>query len=100
MVWASGQKLQSEKYTIEERIGEGGFGVTYCARDNNGRRVVIKTLNDSVQRRSDFTKFQQDFLNEAIKLAKCNHPHVVRIHEVIQEENLWCIVMEYIDGTE
>jgi eukaryotic-like serine/threonine-protein kinase len=79
MVWASGQKLQSEKYTIEERIGEGGFGVTYCARDNNGRRVVIKTLNDSVQRRSDFTKFQQDFLNEAIKLAKCNHPHVVRI---------------------
>lgn len=98
MVWVSGQKLQSEKYTIEQRIGEGGFGVTYCARDNNGRRVVIKTLNDSVQRRSDFTKFQQDFLNEAIKLAKCNHPHVVRIHEVIQEENLWCMVMEYIDG--
>lgn len=98
MIWASGQKLQSEKYTIEERIGEGGFGVTYRARDNNGRRVVIKTLNDSVQRRSDFIKFQQDFLNEAIKLAKCNHPHVVRIHEVIQEENLWCMVMEYIDG--
>lgn len=98
MVWASGQKLQSEKYTIEERIGEGGFGVTYRARDNSGRHVVIKTLNDSVQRRSDFTKFQQDFLNEAIKLAKCNHPHVVRIHEVIQEENLWCMVMEYIDG--
>lgn len=66
--------------------------------DNNGRRVVIKTPNDSVQRRSDFTKFQQDFLNEAIKLAKCNHPHVVRIDEVIQEENLWCMVMEYIDG--
>lgn len=51
-----------------------------------------------MQRRSDFAKFQQDFLNEAIKLAKCSHPHIVRIDEVIHEDSLWCIVMEYIDG--
>ena len=98
MAWASGQKLQGGKYTIEQELGEGGFGITYRARDNNGRKVVIKTLNDNVQRRSDFAKFQQDFLNEALRLAKCSHPHIVRIDEVIQEGQLWCIVMEYIDG--
>jgi serine/threonine protein kinase len=98
MAWASGQRLQGGKYTIEQELGEGGFGITYRARDNNGQKVVIKTLNETVQRRADFAKFQQDFLNEALRLARCSHPHIVRVDEVIQEGQLWCIVMEYIDG--
>jgi serine/threonine protein kinase len=34
MVWKSGQQLQSGKYTIEQELGAGGFGITYRARDN------------------------------------------------------------------
>ncbi|MDB9345385.1 serine/threonine-protein kinase [Nodularia spumigena CS-586/05] len=98
MAWVSGQQLQGGKYLIEQELGEGGFGITYRAKDNNGRLVVIKTLNEQVQRRPDFGKFQQDFLNEAIKLARCSHPHIVQIDEVIHEDVLWCMVMEYIDG--
>ena len=98
MAWAKGQKLQQGKYTIEKRLGEGGFGITYLAKDKRGNLVVIKTLNEWLQRRRDFDKFQQDFLNEAMRLAKYRHPHIVRVDEVFQEDELWCMVMEYIEG--
>ncbi|BAY24231.1 serine/threonine protein kinase [Calothrix sp. NIES-2100] len=96
--WTSGHQLQNGKYTIERDIAQGGFGITYLARDENNRQIVIKTLNERVQRRPDFAKLQQDFLNEAVKLAKCNHPHIVKVKEVFQEKHLWCMAMEYIEG--
>lgn len=98
MAWAQGQKLQQGKYIIEKRLGEGGFGITYRAKDKRGNLVVIKTLNEWLQRRRDFAKYQQDFLNEAMRLAKFRHPHIVRVDEVFQEGELWCMVMEYIEG--
>jgi serine/threonine protein kinase len=97
-IWKSGYQLQNGKYTIENDIAQGGFGITYLARDENNQPVVIKTLNETVQRRPDFAKLQQDFLNEAVKLAKCKHSHVVKVREVFPEGQLWCIAMEYIEG--
>lgn len=98
MAWNPGQKLQNGKYTIEKVLGQGGFGIAYLVKNKKGNLLVIKTLNHFVQRQHDFGKFQQDFLNEAVRLAKFNHPHIVKIEEVIQEDGLWCIVMEYIAG--
>lgn len=98
MAWEPGQKLQRGKYTIEKVLGQGGFGITYLVKDKQGNPLAIKTLNDYLQRQYDFAKFQQDFLNEALCLAKFRHPHIVRVDEVIQEDEQWCMVMEYIDG--
>ena len=98
MAWKPGQKLQRGKYTIEKALGQGGFGITYLVKDKQGNQLVIKTLNDWLQRQYDFAKFQQDFLNEALRLAKFRHPYIVRVDEAIQEGDLWGMVMEYIDG--
>lgn len=99
MTWDPGTLLQSGRFRIEQILGEGGFGVTYLAWDNRRlQRVVIKTLNDELQQDPDFGHYQQDFLNEALRLAKCHHPHVVRVYEVFAEGELWGMVMEYIPG--
>ncbi len=98
MAWKPGQKLQRGKYTVEKVLGQGGFGITYLVKDKQGNPLVIKTLNGYLQRQYDFAKFEQDFLNEALRLAKFRHPHIVRVEEVIQESDRWCLVMEYIDG--
>jgi serine/threonine protein kinase len=98
MSWGTGQRLQADKYTIEGTLGVGGFGITYLAKDAIGQPVVIKTLNETAKRDSRFEQLQQDFVNEALWLAKCAHPHIVKIHRVFQEGGLWCMVMEYIAG--
>ncbi|NEP11444.1 MAG: serine/threonine protein kinase [Symploca sp. SIO2C1] len=98
MSWVAGQQLQGSKYTIERKLGTGGFGVTYLATTASHEQVVIKTLNETIIEHPDFAKFQEDFQNEALRLGKCSHPHIVKIYEFFQEGPLPCLVLEYIDG--
>lgn len=109
MVWQPGKKLKDGQYTIEKVLEQGGFGITYLARDLSSRQVAIKTLNDLKQNDPDFPKLQDDFQKEAQKLHQCTHPYIVEVHDFFLEENLFlglfsnskpllCMVMEYICG--
>ena len=99
MVWSTGKQLQNSRYTIQDMIGLGRFGITYLAEDKRkDRLVVIKTPNDEALNRADFERLQQVFVKEAFKLAKCTHPNIVKADEPFQEGGIWCIPMEYIDG--
>jgi len=100
MVWVVPKQLRGGKYTLEEVIGQGRFGITYLARNQN-RRVVIKTLNDQYRSQPDFNKLQERFVQEAFKLAQCKDTHIVHLLEdPFQEDDLWCIAMEYIAGVD
>lgn len=111
MIWQSGDTLKNGAYTVEKVLRQGRFGLTYLARSQKDRLVAIKTLNlDSPFLQNMTAKEKKDleakFCDEAVKLAKCNHPHIVEILELFQEQKSgffgttrhWCMVMEYIDG--
>lgn len=102
MVWLKGQKLHGHRYVIERKLGQGGVGITYLAKDTKGNPLAIKTLTDEVMTNPDFIefrdKYQRDFEREATRLAVCRHPHIVQIENVFREQSLPCIAMEYIQG--
>jgi len=98
MVWTAGMQLYSGRYTIERVLGQGRFSITYLARDKNHEPVVIKTLSDRFLNSTDAERLQQLFVQGVVKLAQCQHPHIVKVKTPFQEGGVWCIAMEYIDG--
>ncbi len=102
-------------YTIKSVLGQGGFGVTYLANDNNlDREVAIKEFmpRDIAKRGNDYTihsinKDMSDklawamerFIREARTLSKFNHDNIVRVYSVFEENNTAYMVMSYEHGT-
>ncbi len=84
------------QYTIIEKIGEGGMGTVYVANDTMlDRKVAIKQLNrSSVEDASMSDRFQQ----EALALARLNHPNITHLYSFIPKENTYWMVMEYVEG--
>lgn len=95
----AGTTLQGGKYTLNQEIGRGGFGITHKATHHYlNQEVVIKTLNEKLRQHPDFTKFERQFQDEARRLATCVHPNIVRVSDFFVEAGLPYMVMEYIRG--
>lgn len=94
-----GKTLQTGKYTLDETLGEGGFGITLKATHHAlDQTVVIKTLKPQTRTRNDFPVLQQRFQDEAKRLALCVHPNIVRINDFFIEDDVPYMVMDYIPG--
>ena len=82
-------------YAIDRKLGEGGMGVVYAARDERlERTVAVKTMsslaNDEVARKR--------FWREARAAASVNHPNVCQIYEIGEDGGQLFIAMELLEG--
>ena len=83
-------------YEVLEKIGSGGMGEVFRARDTRlGRDVAIKVLSaDVVADANRRRRFEQ----EARAASALNHPNIVHIYEIGEDEGTPFIAMEYIEG--
>ncbi|MDJ0676884.1 MAG: bifunctional serine/threonine-protein kinase/formylglycine-generating enzyme family protein [Calothrix sp. MO_167.B42] len=102
MVWSRGKSLFGNHYVIESKLGEGGVGITYLAKNRRGELRVIKTLREQILNAPAWQphqgKLKQDFKDEALRLSFCRHPHIVEIENLFDDGSFPCMVMEYIQG--
>lgn len=108
----SGTTLLRGQYVIERPLSQGGFGVTYLARDSLKRQVVIKECfpqdlcvraglrvcakSDKLIKR--FETVLKQFQREALRLAALDHIGIVRVHQVFSENNTSFLAMDFVNG--
>ena len=91
----SGFPSTIHRYEIEGRIGEGGMGTLYLARDPVlDRQVAIKLLREGF----DNADLRERFVREAKSAARLTHVNIVRIFDFGDHQGQPFIAMEYIPG--
>jgi serine/threonine protein kinase len=84
------------RYHVIERIGRGGMGVVYRARDEAvGRDVALKVLTADVE---DDPDIRTRFYREAEAAARLSHPNIITIFDVGEDGDRFFIVMELLRG--
>ena len=83
-------------YKIIEKVGSGGMGTVYKARQLSMDRIVaLKVLNE---RYSNNAEFVDRFIREARAAGKLNHPNVIHVHDISRANGRHYFSMEFIDG--
>ena len=90
-----GQKI-NDRYQIIKTIGEGGMANVYLAYDTIlERNVAVKVLRGDL---ATDEKFVRRFQREALSASSLSHPNIVEVYDVGEDNGIYYIVMEYIEG--
>ncbi len=110
-----GTTLQGGKYKLERLLGQGGFGNTYKAKNIvfdddvaikeffmqgiNDRDDISGSVTIGIERNTQqFEEQREKFKKEARRLWKLKNEHIVRVHDLFEENGTAYYVMDYIDG--
>ena len=107
--------LQGGKYRIERVLGQGGIGNTYVGyntefeetvaikeffmkgvTERNANSTTVSVSNS--ENVDSFLQQKEKFKKEARRLRQLNNPHIVKVHDLFEENGTAYYVMDYVDG--
>ena len=109
----NGTALLGDQFKIDRPLSNGGFGITYLARDNYlDRNVVIKecypevfcrregkdVLVRSGQHQTKYRTIVEMFMREARSIAKMRHPNIIGVHRIFEDNETAYMVLDLIEG--
>ncbi|MFD9437626.1 serine/threonine-protein kinase [Streptomyces sp. NPDC060006] len=88
------------RYRLEARLGRGGMGVVWRATDQLlARQVAVKELALDTSLSAEESRLQRErTLREARAVAQLRHPHIVVVHDVVEQDERPYIVMDLLEG--
>ncbi len=94
------QKPTLGRYSIERELGRGAMGMVYLGMDPKiGRTVAIKTMVLAQEFEGEkLEEVKERFFREAETAGRLNHPNIVTIYDVGEDEDLSYIAMDYLKG--
>ena len=94
-----GDQPVHQKYRILMELGEGGTAHVFLAIAQGpsgfNKLVVLKALKQTLSGDEDFRRM---FMNEARLSARLSHPNIVEVNEIIEQDGVPVIVMQYLEG--
>jgi serine/threonine protein kinase/predicted Zn-dependent protease len=88
--------LTISRFRIGERLGGGGMGEVYRARDTKlGRTIALKRMAPALR---DDPAARRRFLQEAERTSRLNDPHIAAIYDVLEQGQDILLIMEYVEG--
>ncbi|MEV5548951.1 protein kinase [Streptomyces sp. NPDC052309] len=96
----AGGRVIAGRYRLQARLGRGGMGIVWQATDQLlGRQVAVKALPlDESLSASEARRRRERTLREARAVAQLRHPHVIVVHDVVEDDERAYMVMELVDG--
>ncbi|MGW0486720.1 MULTISPECIES: serine/threonine-protein kinase [Streptomyces] len=96
----AGGRVIAGRYRLHERLGRGGMGIVWRATDRLlAREVAVKALPlDETLSAAEARRRRERTLREARAVAQLRHPHVIVVHDVVEDDERAYMVMEFVNG--
>lgn len=94
--------ILSDRFVLEERLGRGGIGIVFKARDQLRERtnagpaeIALKVLSEEYHNSPEMIRSLQ---RETLRAQILSHPNIIRVHDLHQDDENWFLTMELLDG--